>query len=182
MPPFEEVWTQFLTLGRRLRAAAQDLATAASPGRRWKGASGTVIMKDLWVHSDLKKLTDGCDAYLYLWLQNATKTHNAAVVEAMGSMWDAAARDVRHLVLRPATEEAVIAWSAPQAWHPEAHTFCTRALNRHFGVFRDGPNRGKQRPWNFHHTDERGRVVQQGGLVVGRHHLDPLRLPSWAYA
>ena len=32
---------------------------------------------------------------------------------------------------------------------------------------------GKQKPWNFHHTDERGRVVQQGGLVVGRPHLDP---------
>ena len=119
MPPVEEVFKQFLLLGSKLRTAARDVATAASPGRRWKGASGTVIMKDLWADPELKKLTAGCEAYLYLWVHCATKTHNEAVVEAMGSKWDAAARDARHLHLKPATEEAVIAWSAPHPWHPE---------------------------------------------------------------
>jgi hypothetical protein len=100
MPPVEEVFKQFLLLGSKLRTAARDVATAASPGRRWKGASGTVIMKDLWADPELKKLTAGCEAYLYLWVHCATKTHNEAVVEAMGSKWDAAARDVRHLHLK----------------------------------------------------------------------------------
>ena len=66
MPPVEEVFKQFLLLGSKLRTAARDVATAASPGRRWKGASGTVIMKDLWADPELKKLTAGCEAYLYL--------------------------------------------------------------------------------------------------------------------
>ena len=178
MPPVEEVFKQFLLLGSKLRTAARDVATAASPGRRWKGASGTVIMKDLWADPELKKLTAGCEAYLYLWVHCATKTHNEAVVEAMGSKWDAAARDARHLHLKPATEEAVIAWSAPHPWHPEAAAFCTNALNRHAGVNRNG----KQKPWNFHHIDGRGRVVQPSGLVVTRHHKDLMRLPSWAYS
>ena len=145
MPPVEEVFKQFLLLGSKLRTAARDVATAASPGRRLKGASGTVIMKDLWADPELKKLTAGCEAYLYLWVHCATKTHNEAVVEAMGSKWDAAARDARHLHLKPATEEAVIAWSAPHPWHPEAAAFCTNALNRHARVNRKSETGSRSR-------------------------------------
>ena len=71
-----------------------------------------------------------------------------------------------------------LAIGAEYPWHPEAAAFCTNALNRHAGVNRNG----KQKPWNFHHIDGRGRVVQPSGLVVTRHHKDPMRLPSWAYS
>ena len=37
-----------------------------------------------------------------------------AVVEGMGSVWDQSCDPVRHLSFENSTEEAVIAWSAPQ--------------------------------------------------------------------
>ena len=38
----------------------------------------------------------------------------------MGGMWDKCASDARHPKFETGAEEAVIAWSAPHAWHPEA--------------------------------------------------------------
>ena len=84
---------------------------------------------------------------------------------------------------RSGEKEGVIAWSAPQPWHPEAGEFCRNALNHMFGFFSDGPNKGQPKPWNFHHIDQRVARVAAGELsaVIGRHHKDPKRLPGWAY-
>ena len=70
-------------------------------------------------------------------------------------------------------KEAVIAWTAPAAYLPEAAPFLSRALNRHF----------KGKPWNFTHTDMqlRQKVFSGGSKVVDRHRKDALRLPSAMY-
>ena len=144
-------------------------------------------MKDIWTQPKLIS-THGVEDFLYLWVQCATKTLNEAVVEGMGSVWAKAAPPERHVLLERSEKEAVIAWSAPQPWHPEAGAragaFCTNALNHMFGFFTDGGSKGmKPKPWNFHHMDERvGRVaVGELSAVMKRHHKDPKRLPSWAY-
>ena len=70
----------------------------------------------------------------------------------MGGMWDKSASDERHPKFETGAEEAVIAWSAPHAWHPEAKEFVNSALNHCF----------KGEAWNFTHTDARfrGRVCK----------------------
>ena len=45
---------------------------------------------------------------------------NEAVIEGMGSVWDASSQPSRHPYFETGVEEAVIAWSAPQPWHAEA--------------------------------------------------------------
>ena len=45
MPPVEEVWKQFELLASRLQEAYRS---QPSYGHRWKGASGTVIMADVF--------------------------------------------------------------------------------------------------------------------------------------
>ena len=100
----------------------------------------------------------------------------------MGSVWALTSAPSRHLKLEESTQEAVVAYNAPQPWHPEAGAFCT-ARNHMVGTYSDGPLKGQRKPWNFHHVDQRsGRIApEQKGLVVARHYKDPLRLPSWAY-
>lgn len=96
----------------------------------------------------------------------------------MEGMWDKCAAPGRHPDFRKAVEEAVIAWSAPQPFHPEAIPFITRALDHHFG---------KGKPWNFTHRDHAeghhiGRALGKG-LVMDRLKKtnDKLRLPSEMY-
>ena len=154
---------------------------AVSPGNRWKGASGTIILKDIWKFN--QQYAGNCDAYLYLLVQCATKTMNEAVVEGMGSVWALSAEGSRHLQLGPATQEAVIAYNAPQPWHPEAKAFCKNALNVFVGRYTDGPLKGQLKPWNFHHVDERtGRLNpnQMHGQVIHRHHGDPTNAAAFS--
>ena len=123
-----------------------------------------------------------CDAYLYLFQQMATKTLCEAVVEGMGSVWDKCASAERHPDFKTSVEEAVIAWSAPQPYHPEAVPFINHSLAHYFGRYDSGPLKGQLKPWNFNHVDQRtGRVVAQPGLVMARHRKDALRLPSATY-
>jgi hypothetical protein len=77
-----------------------------------------VISTDIWKHPN--RFAKDVDAYLYLWIFCATKTQNEAVVEGMGSVWAASGEGVRHLELASSEKEAVIAYSGPQPWHPEA--------------------------------------------------------------
>ena len=146
MPSCATVWAQLQELSKRLRNAASDVRTSSSPGTRWKAAGGTIIMKDIWTQPKLIS-THGVEDFLYLWVQCATKTLNEAVVEGMGSVWAKAAPPERHVLLERSEKEAVIAWSAPQPWHPEAGAragaFCTNALNHMFGFFTDGGSKGK---------------------------------------
>eukprot|EP00966_Prymnesium_polylepis_P332448 7387951-Prymnesium_polylepis.1 len=104
MPTFEVVWSQFLQLAERLRAAAAETTTSTSFGNRWNGASGTVISTDIWKHPN--QFAKGVDAYLYLWTLCATKTQNEAVVEGMSSVWAASGEGVRHLELASSEKEA----------------------------------------------------------------------------
>ena len=76
MPPFEDVWTQFLELATRLRAAASEAAYSS----KWKGASGIVIMKNVFTEP---RFYLACEDYLYLWLHMATKSMCEAVVEGI---------------------------------------------------------------------------------------------------
>ena len=103
-----------------------------------------------------------------------------AVVEGMGSMWDLCASDNRHLCLKSAAEEALVAWSAPQPWHPEAKTFINHSLNHLFGKTPGGD----QKPWNFRHDNSTHKGTSKlvgTGLVEGRLKQEPLRLPSALY-
>ena len=93
----------------------------------------------------------------------------------MGGMWDKSASDERHPNFETGAEEAVIAWSAPHAWHPEAKEFVNSALNHCF----------KGEAWNFTHTDARfrGRVWKGGSQVLHRLHTShPSRLPAKLYS
>ena len=166
MPPFEEVWKQFELLASRLRDAYQDHPYNS----KWKGASGTVIMADVFTKP---RFFHDCGDYLYLFQQMATKTQCEAVVEGMGSVWDQCTDPHRHPRFEVGAKEAVIAWTAPAAYLPEAAPFLSRALNRHF----------KGKPWNFTHTDMqlRQNVFSRGSKVVDRHRKDALRLPSAMY-
>ena len=167
MPPFEEVWKQFELLASRLQEAYQN---QPSYSHRWKDASGTVIMADVFTRVEFYK---DCPDYLYLFQHMATKTMCEAVVEGMGSVWDQCTDPHRHPRFEMGAKEAVIAWTAPAAYKAEAGPFVERALNRHFN--------GK--PWNFTHTDMnlRQKPWSGGSQVVDRHRRDPLRLPSKVY-
>ena len=94
------------------------------------------------------------------------------------SVWDKCASAERHPDFKTSVEKAVIAWSAPQPYHPEAVPFINHSLNHYFGRYNSGPLNGQLKPWNFSHVDQRtGRVVVQPGLVMARHRKDALRLP-----
>ena len=80
MPPFDDVWAQFCELAKRLQAASGEASY-----RTWKGASGVVIMKNVFTE---QRFYVGCEDYLYLWLHMACKSMCEAVVEGMGGVWD----------------------------------------------------------------------------------------------
>ena len=71
-------------------------------------------------------------------------------MEGMGGVWDRCDRQGNWVT---ATEEAVIAWNAPQPYHPVAVPFINRALENWGGL-----------NWEdrFHHND-RSRA-QRGGI------------------
>ena len=93
----------------------------------------------------------------------------------MGSVWDKAADVRRHPVFAESAKEAVIAWGAPQAYMPEAKSFCIWALREKFG-----------NDWqkHFSHTDERQRQTfwEGGSKVVSRLLSGRSPLPSTLYS
>ena len=163
---FDVVWEQYERLAQRLQVASSCQRYA-----HWKGASGTVIMRDVFT---TRSLYEDCGLYLYLFQHCATKTMCEVVVEGMGSVWDASSGARRHQLFHVSVKEAVIAWTAPQPYHDVAEPFLTAALNRHFN--------GK--PWNFVHTDMRLRQkhFDGGSKVIASHRKDPLRMPSIFYS
>ena len=97
----------------------------------------------------------------------------------MGSKWDACATDNRHLSLEEANEEAVIGWSAPPSWHPDAVPFINHSLDHHFGKTATG----QQKPWNFTHNNTTANNLNLPlGQVIDRMQktIKP-RLPSSVY-
>ena len=98
-----------------------------------------------------------------------------AVVEGMGGVWDRCDRQGNWVT---ATEEAVIAWNAPQPYHPVAVPFINRALENWGGL-----------NWEdrFHHNDrsraQRGGIGAslQRGLVMTRKKAETQRLPAECY-
>ena len=89
MPPFDDVLQQWLRLRERLRVAS----TEAPFKTRWTGASGTVIMKDVFTK---ERFSSDCPDFLYLFKHCATKSMCEAVVEGMGGCWDKSSPDDRH--------------------------------------------------------------------------------------
>ena len=84
--------------------------------------------------------------------------------------------DARHPTFEQGAEEGVIAWSAPQPFHPEAVPFVNAALRHHFG---GGPDK-----WNFTHSDQRASRLHSwlgGSQVIERHLKVPPRLPKGFY-
>ena len=143
---------------------------------RCKRHGKSVIDADVWTH---EQLSSGVGDFLYLYSHMASKTMCEAVVEGMGAMWDLCSSDNRHLSLQSAAEEALVAWSAPHPWHPEAVTFINHSLNHFVGKDSDG----KQKKWKFTHNDtwHKGKSSQAHSQVVERLKKDPLRLPSAMY-
>ena len=137
-------------------------------------------MRDLFTK---ERFYAGCEDFLYVFQQMASKSMCEAVVEGMGSMWDACATDNRHLGLEAAAEEAVVAWSAPAPWHPDAVPFINHSLNHMFG--KDAG--GHQKPWNFTRHDNQGKSTnlrgQLGGSLVTKRiqKESQSRLPSSVY-
>ena len=85
-------------------------------------------------------------------------------------------RDKRHPDLTSSMEEAVVAWNAPQPFHPEAKQFVAKSLSDLFGSdYSD----------HFHHTNKQiSRVPTYfggAGKVVGKHAGSKPRLPSAFY-
>ena len=143
MPAFSVVWREFVMLSKLLTE------WAPRPGfQSWNRAtSSTVIMKTVFTDA---RFYSCCKNYLYLWTHMATKSMCEAVVEGMGGVWDRCDRQGNWVT---ATEEAVIAWNAPQPYHPVAVPFINRALENWGGL-----------NWEdrFHHND-RSRA-QRGGI------------------
>ena len=102
-----------------------------------------------------------------------------AVVEGMGGVWNDCSGDKRHLSLEASAEEAIISWSAPQPWHPEAIPFINHSLNHMVGK----DVTGRQKPFNFthHHDAHHGQLGIGQSLVAQRHKKDPVRLPAAMY-
>ena len=144
---------------------------APRPGfQSWNRAtSSTVIMKTVFTDA---RFYSCCKNYLYLWTHMATKSMCEAVVEGMGGVWDRCDRQGNWVT---ATEEAVIAWNAPQPYHPVAVPFINRALENWGGL-----------NWEdrFHHNDrsraQRGGIGAslQRGLVMTRKKAETQRTAS----
>ena len=168
MPPFEAVWEQFLCLQKRLQTASNE-----APFSKWKGASGIVLMKDVFTKA---RFYSDCPDYLYLFKHCATKTICEAVVEGMGGCWDKCSPDDRHSNFESGIEEAVIAWSAPQPFHSEADPFIRKSLQTLFG---------EDYSSHFHHTDSRTNRIQSwaggAGKTVAKLMQSKPRLPSACY-
>ena len=161
LPSFEDVKAQWAMLISRLCMFQSDRKYS-----HWKGASGTVIMKD--VFTDVK-FYDRIDAFLYLFQHMALKSMCEAVIEGMGGMWDRCATDGRHPGFETGAEEAVIAWNAPQPYHPAADDYVTHVLNDVFGFDPEG----HPKEWNLTHKDAAqdhhiGRALGRS-LVINRH-------------
>ena len=71
--------------------------------------------------------------FLYFFSHCASKTMCEAVVEGMGGgVWDRSADARRHPHFETGVLEAVVAWNAPQPYHPEADVFIARSLDHAF--------------------------------------------------
>ena len=168
MPAFSVVWREYVMLSKLLTE------WAPRPGfQSWNRAtSSTVIMKTVFTDA---RFYSCCKNYLYLWTHMATKSMCEAVVEGMGGVWDRCDRQGNWVT---ATEEAVIAWNAPQPYHPVAVPFINRALENWGGL-----------NWEdrFHHNDrsraQRGGIGAslQRGLVMTRKKAETQRLPAECY-
>jgi len=96
-----------------------------------------------------------------------------AVVEGMGGVWDRSADARRHPHFETGVLEAVVAWNAPQPYHPEADVFIARSLDH---AFPDG--------WRhaFMHQNARTEQVAAGhGQVLNRLAREKPRLPADLY-
>ena len=170
MPSFDVIWQQWQLLLDRLRVASN----AAPFKTRWKGASGTVIMQDVFTNP--RFYTDCCD-FLYLFQHCATKSLCEAVVEGIGGCWDRSSPASRHPSFESGIEEAVIAWSAPQPFHPEAKAFIAKSLH---GLFGDDYSS------HFHHSNQQVSRIRAwaggAGKAVAKHMATKPRLPSAFYS
>ena len=89
MPLFDSIWQQWQRLRERLRTASSQ----APFKQRWTGASGTVVMKDVFTN---ERFYTDCVDFLYLFQHCATKSMCEAVVEGMGGCWDKSSPADRH--------------------------------------------------------------------------------------
>ena len=167
MPPFEPVWQQFEELAKRLQEASKEAAY-----QKWKGASGTVIMKHVFTEP---RFYSKCEDYLYLWLHMATKSMCEAVVEGMGGVWDRSDRQGNWVT---ATKEAVIAWNTPKPYHPVATAFIARSLDHWSGGV------GKWHDRFTHHDMHHQERELSKGVVMERKKreaMQSIRLPASFY-
>ncbi|KAK3289849.1 hypothetical protein CYMTET_2730 [Cymbomonas tetramitiformis] len=135
LPTFDELWEQHKLVKVRLMAARMTEGYAS----KWKDASGTVLMEDLFTD---ERLYEDVQDWLYLFqLCCALKIQNEAVVEGMGSTIDRHATSVTGLTQDKYVKESFIEYNGPAP--SECDGFFTAALGLHF----------KGKPWKFHHTD-----------------------------
>ena len=171
IPSLDALTTEFSLLSLRLRDANGERPFST----RWSGASGTIIMKDVFM---LPRFYDGCQGYLHLFAHCALKSMNESVVEGMGGVWDRSSPDARHCTFDRSVEEAVVAWNGPWPYHAEAVPFISHSLAHLFGTSQ----------WSSHFAHVNDRLAQtpawaqHGGKVVGRHKKqDKGKLPSVMY-
>ena len=97
-------------------------------------------------------------------------------MEGMGGVWDRCDRQGNWVT---ATEEAVIAWNAPQPYHPVAVPFINRALENWGGLnwedrfHHNDRSRAQRRHWSFAaagsgHDAEEGRDTASASRVLRR--------------
>eukprot|EP00854_Cymbomonas_tetramitiformis_P013665 gene13665-biopygen14052 len=119
---------------------------------KWKDASGTVRMEDLFTD---ERLHEDVQDWLSLFQLCALKIQNEAVVEGMGSTMNRHATSVRGLTLDKYVKESFIEYNGPAP--SECDGFLSAAHGLHF----------KGKPWKFHHTDVRNRGKYQPRHVFG---------------
>ena len=120
LPSFETVLEQHEELRSRL-----VMHFRTEPYRsRWMGASGTVIMEDIW---NTDTLHHGVPDVMYLFAHMSLKIHNEAVCEGMGSIVDRHANSQRGLPMLMYVMKAFIHWNGPAT--QECEGFLKASLN-----------------------------------------------------
>ena len=137
----------------------------------WRGASGTVIMNDLFSASEAR-LHAGIGQLLWLFQYFALKTANESVNESMGGTVDMHAVGRRHLSQRACEEEAFIHWNGPPLVN--ARPLLHRALSIHFADQFDGI-------WHFNHRSfggQRAQFVRGRSVVLERNYASTKSIAS----
>ena len=167
LPPLSVLEAQLERLRSRLVAGASGDYKETWFDASGAVKSGTVIMKSLYMDSDLHA---GLGDIMYVFEHCALKTRNEAVVEGIGSIVNMHADGRRGLSAEAYEKEAFIHFNGPPL--PKADGIIKEALDIHF----------EGKPWHFKKDSAEALAKFSGtqSLVLNRHKQETCKLPCMA--